>query len=94
LNYVPQPLDTAAVKLPAELDQLIEQLAVNVHEAWARLRVEQGWTLGDERNDSRKTHPSLVPYRDLPEEERELDRRTAAETLKAILALGYRIERT
>lgn len=93
MNYVPQPLDTAGVKLPAELDQLIEQLAVNVHEAWSRLRVEQGWTLGRESNDARKTHPSLVAYCDLPEEERELDRRTAAETLKTILALGYRIER-
>ena len=93
MNYVPQPIDTADMKLPPELGQLVEQLAVNVHEAWVRLRVEQGWTLGSERNDSRKTHPSLVPYSVLPETERELDRRTAAETLKAILALGYRIER-
>ena len=93
MNYVPRPIDTADVQLPAELDRLVEQLAVNVHEAWARLRVEQGWTLGNERSDSRKTHPSLVPYSVLPETERELDRRTAAETLKAILALGYRIER-
>jgi hypothetical protein len=38
-----------------------------------------------------KPHPDLVPYTQLPEEEREYDRATVVETLKTILALGYRI---
>jgi hypothetical protein len=33
-----------------------------------------------------------VPYADLPESEKEYDRNTAAETLKAILMLGYTIQ--
>jgi len=32
-----------------------------------------------------------VPYADLTDAEKEYDRRAAMETLKAILALGYRI---
>ncbi|MDQ4127452.1 MAG: RyR domain-containing protein, partial [Actinomycetota bacterium] len=36
---------------------------------------------------------SLVPYKDLPEEEKEYDRSTAMETLKVMLAMGYRIEK-
>ena len=38
-----------------------------------------------------KRIPPLVPYKELPESEKEYDRSTATETLKAILALGYQI---
>jgi ryanodine receptor 2 len=34
----------------------------------------------------------LVPYQQLPESEKTYDRLAAMETLKAILALGYRIQ--
>jgi len=40
-----------------------------------------------------KTHPDQVPYADLPESETNYDLNTVMETLKAIVALGYRIER-
>jgi len=33
-----------------------------------------------------------VPYSDLPESEKEYDGNTAMETLKAIVAFGYKIE--
>jgi ryanodine receptor 3 len=81
------------VSLPQPLAALLEQLAVNVHEAWQRTRLEQGWKHGPERSDRLKTHPSLVPYAELSEEEKEFDRRTAAETLKTLLALGYSLEK-
>ena len=35
--------------------------------------------------------PCLAPYDQLPEKEKDYDRATAGETLKAILKLGYRI---
>jgi len=34
-----------------------------------------------------------VPYAELSELEKDYDRKTAVETLRAILKLGYRIER-
>jgi retron-type reverse transcriptase len=37
-------------------------------------------------------HPDLVAYADLPETEKTYDRNAAMETLKAVLALGYRID--
>ncbi len=43
------------------------------------------------RNDEAKKHPCLVPYAELPESEKEYDRRMAEETIKAIVTLGYRI---
>ena len=93
LNYIPQPLDTSDIQLPKELNELVEQMAKNVHEVWAQTRIEQGWTYGAERNDALKHHPCLVPYEDLPEEERVYDRNTAIGTLKLITKLGFKIEK-
>ena len=90
-NYVPQPVDTSNVQLPTELDELVEKIAENVHEVWAQSRIKQGWTYGEERNDVLKTHPCLVPYEELPEEEKAYDRDTALGTLRLITKLGFKI---
>lgn len=92
-NYVPQPMDTSDVRLPEELMPLIEQMAKNVHEVWARIRMEQGWTYGAERNDALKHHPCLIPYEELPEVEKAYDRDTAVGTLKLISKLGFKISK-
>ena len=89
--YTPTPLDTSAVALPPSLQELLERLAENAHEAWAVTRMAQGWTHGPARDDAAKKHPSLIPYRELTEAEKDLDRVTAGETLKAILLLGYTV---
>ncbi len=91
--YTPQPIDTTDVKLPAELEQLVEEMSKNVHEVWAETRIKQGWTYGERRNDELKTHPCLVPYNELPEEEKEYDRNTSIGTLKLIMKLGFEIRR-
>jgi len=93
LSYEPAPIDTSRVTLSEDLRQLTEVLAHNTHDLWAQKRLTEGWSYGPERDDTRKTHPDLVPYGQLPESEKEYDRITAMATLKAILALGYRIER-
>lgn len=92
-NYTPQPIDTSEVRLPAELDELVEKIAKNVHEVWAQSRLEQGWTYGEERNDELKHHPCLVPYEELPEIEKDYDRDTALGTLKLICKFGFKITR-
>ena len=92
-TYLPKPIDTASVELSKDLLELTEKLAENAHDHWAQLRIEQGWKWGAERNDAAKQHPDLIPYDELPDSEKEYDRRSSMETLKAILALGYRIER-
>ena len=92
-DYHPVPLDTDGVTLPEGLTALTEQIAENVHEIWAAGRIAEGWTFGKKRDDRRKQTPSLVPYAQLPESEKEYDRRTAMNTLKLVMALGYRIEK-
>ena len=92
-TYTPQPMDTAGVELPEELEVLVEEMSKNVHEVWAETRIEQGWTYGEQRNDELKTHPCLVPYEELPDSEKEYDRNTSIGTLKLIMKLGFMIRR-
>lgn len=88
-SYVPQPIDARNVELAPEILELAERLAENAHDVWALGRVREGWRYGPTRNDERKEHPDLVPYSELSESEKEYDRKTALETLKAIVALGF-----
>ena len=76
---------------PAEVRTLAERLAENVHATWAEKRLAEGWRYGPERNDAGKEHPCLVPYDQLPEEERDYDRATARAVIDALLAEGYEI---
>ena len=93
MNYKPNPVDTSDVVLSDDLLELQELVAKNVHEVWAKGRIEEGWTYGEERNNKKKTTPCLVPYEELPESEKEFDRKTAYETIKLIIKLGYEINR-
>jgi len=93
LAYEPKPIDTSKVVLAADIQALTELLARNAHDAWASRRLAEGWTYGPERDDARKRHPCLVPYEQLPDSEKQYDRTTAMETIKAIIALGYHISK-
>lgn len=92
-TYTPQPIDTSDVELPKEMEQLVEEMSKNVHDVWAETRISQGWKYGKKRDDEKKTHPCLVPYDELPEEEKEYDRNTSIETLKLILKLGFKVSK-
>ena len=91
--YIPKPFDTKSITLTPELSSLIEKTAENLHDVWARKRMNEGWSWGPERNDQKRTTPCLVPYGDLPESEKDYDRSMAVETIKTLLAMGYRIEK-
>lgn len=91
--YIPKPVDTSAIQLPDDLIALTEKIAENVHDIWAQGRIADGWTYGETRDDENKKTPCLVPYSELSETEKEYDRNTAIETIKLIVALGYKIEK-
>ena len=93
-NYTPSPVDTANIQLPEELMALAEAISKNVHEVWAQNRMNEGWTYGPVRDDQKRQTPCLVPYEDLPEEEKASDRNTALATLKFIVAKGFEIHKT
>jgi hypothetical protein len=85
--YRPQPIDTSQVALNG-CQPLIEALARNAHEIWAELRMKDGWAYGPTRDDERKLHPCLVPFEDLRESDRSLDRAMMIEVLKSAIVLG------
>jgi ryanodine receptor 2 len=92
-NYTPKPISTESVEIPESLRPLLEQLAENVHDLWAKQRIADGWTFGPTRDDAAKKHPCLVPYPALPESEKVYDREVVAGTVKAMLALGWSISK-
>ena len=91
--YTPQTIDTSHIRLSSDLEELVEKLAENSHDHWAQKRIDEGWRYGEKRDDGAKQHPDLVPYGQLPESEKEYDRKTVVEALKAIVALGYEIRK-
>jgi ryanodine receptor 2 len=91
MNYDPQPIETSVIELSPEILSLTEWLAENTHDIWAAQRLADGWSWGPERNDARQETPCLVPYADLPDSEKQYDRKAALATLRAIVALGYQI---
>ena len=94
MAYNPEPIDSSRIELSRDILQLSERLAKNAHDVWAELRLSEGWTWGPHRDDAEKKHPNLVPYEQLAEDEKEYDRKMVFLTLKAIIALGYRIEKS
>ena len=92
-EYVPDPINVDDVELPKEILDLAELISKNVHEVWSEMRLKEGWIYGEKRNDDLRTNPCLVPYEELPEEEKAYDRNTALETLRLIIKLGYRLEK-
>ena len=89
--YKPNPIDTSGIEIPEDLKPLVEEIAKNVHEVWAKSRIEEGWVFGETKDSQKKTTPCLVPYEELSEEEKDYDRNTALSTLKVVLKHGYTI---
>lgn len=92
MTYKPNLVDTSTVKIPSNLESLIEQLSEQVHESWAATRIAQGWSYGPSRNDATLQHPGLVPYSELTESEKDVDRATVISTIKLMLHFGYEID--
>ena len=93
LVYDPKPLDLSDVLLDDDLLDLTEAIAENTHEVWASERRKEGWSYGPQRNDVLKQNPDMVPYSDLPESEKEYDRKTAFDALRLAKKLGFNVSR-
>lgn len=45
----------------------------NSHKAWMLVKEREGWVYGAEKDAEAKTHPCMVPYEQLPQEQRAKD---------------------
>lgn len=85
-NPIPLPID--AVMADPRLRSAVEAVAESIHDAWAAKRLSQGWEFGQATDRSEKKHASLVPYNELPEPERDIDRQVAATVIAGLIRLG------
>lgn len=89
MSYFPQPVDVSDIELDKALQEMVEKLAKNTHDIWAAQRFSDGWSFGAERNDTEKQNPCLVEYANLPEAEKEYDRKVSEGVIKTMLKMGY-----
>lgn len=67
-----------------------ETMAKVEHERWVAERLRAGWQRGA-RNDDERTHPSLVPWHELPEAERDVDRKLVRALPDLLESVAYTI---
>jgi voltage-gated potassium channel Kch len=65
-----------------ERSALEEHLAHSEHGRWMAEKAMQGFVFGPKRDDTRKIHPSMVPWEKLSESEKEKDRVQVRKVLK------------
>jgi len=44
-----------------------------LHDAWMQQKVEDGWQYGEVKDEELKTHPNIVPFYALPEQQKAKD---------------------
>ena len=88
-GYKPAPLDLSAIELSSKMEELVDKLAENTHNVWARERISQGWTYGLNEDSMRLRSPHLVHYKDVDEAIKIANRNTASETVRTLLVYGY-----
>jgi hypothetical protein len=73
---------------PSFPDADLERLARAEHERWVEERRAAGWTLAPVKDIERKRTPHLVPWEELSDEIRELDREAIRGVPEALAAVG------
>ncbi|CAH0546152.1 unnamed protein product [Brassicogethes aeneus] len=91
-GYKPAPLDLTQIALTAKLEELVDQLAENTHNLWAKERIQQGWTYGLNEDPDMYRSPHLVPYCKVDDAIKKANRDTASETVRTLLVYGYNLD--
>ncbi|CDQ89992.1 unnamed protein product [Oncorhynchus mykiss] len=95
-GYKPTPLELSDVKLTPGQELLVDKLAENAHNVWAKDRVKQGWTYGilqvKHTDVKSKRNPRLVPYSLLDERTKKSNRDSLREAIRTLIGYGYNIE--
>lgn len=91
-GYKPAPLDLGAIILTPRMEELVDQLAENTHNLWAKERIQQGWTYGLNEDPDLHRSPHLVPYSKVDDAIKKANRDTASETVRTLLVYGYNLD--
>uniref|UniRef100_A0A8D2ZZ07 Ryanodine receptor 3 n=1 Tax=Scophthalmus maximus TaxID=52904 RepID=A0A8D2ZZ07_SCOMX len=91
-GYKPTPLDLSDIKLTPGQELLVDKLAENAHNVWAKDRIKQGWTYGIQQDLKSKRNPRLVLYVLLDERTKKSNRDSLREAIRTLIGYGYNIE--
>jgi hypothetical protein len=69
----------------------LDFLAEAEHRGWEGQKRMEGWTHAPQRDNASRKHPLLVPYAELPEEQKDKDRRTILNYPKYAAAAGFKV---
>jgi hypothetical protein len=83
-NYFP------VIKRLSEMGMSLEALTELEHIRWCRFYYMHNWQYGEKKDWSQRTHPSLIPFNALSEEEKDKDK----ENVKLALALDIMCRKT
>lgn len=90
-GYRPVPRQGAQTFAFTEAE--IEILSEAEHERWMRERTSAGYTLGARRDEVLRTHPDLVPWSELSERAKQLDRNAVLAIPECMAAAGFEVYR-
>eukprot|EP00064_Thunnus_orientalis_P011413 superscaffoldBa00001648_g11444 len=91
-GYKPAPLDLSHIKLTSTQEAMVDKLAENAHNVWARDRIRQGWTYGIQQDVKSRRNPRLVPYILLDERTKKSNKDSLREAVRTLLGYGYNLE--
>jgi hypothetical protein len=74
MGWEMRPQGSDGKVIPEIPDDIVEMLAVFEHDEWIQERVGSDWKFGEVKNAKKKISPYLVPYDELTEEIKDLDR--------------------
>jgi hypothetical protein len=93
-----RPASLVPVKSDPRIKKIIEDnvelLAEAEHNGWMEEKLKNGWNYGPERNNDLKLHPSMVPYGNLKEEDREKGRDAVRKYPQVAARAGYEVVKT
>lgn len=72
----------------------LEDLSRAEHDRWMVAKLGSGWSYGVNRDDARRLHPDIVPYDQLSEATRDLDREQVRVMTRLLANAGQRALRT
>ncbi|MCI2425637.1 ryanodine receptor Ryr, partial [Candidatus Acetothermia bacterium] len=71
----------------------VELLSKMEHERFVEERLRSGWTLGPAKNIEKKISPTLIPWKELSNEEKEKDRMFVRRLPAFLAEAGFQIHR-
>jgi len=63
------------------------------HDHWCREKTSEGWNYGSDKDSDKKTNPSILPWEELPEREKEKNKKFIWDLPRLLARAGFQIER-